>query len=200
MTPEEVGLVWKSQQGRSHSAAGLEEIVVRGMARIRRQLIVSLVFGVACIVLSTFNFYHWYVVDHKTLIASVLRAVPLLALAPIQFSIYRKLARVHQERQSLVVKHRAWLSRWVAELESEVRGEGRWKLAAFVVLSVASIAVSKLLDYRQGEDSLAACLGIPLSIIVICLLAAIAAWHYRTQFLIPELQRCRRMLNELDEP
>lgn len=197
MTLEQMKDAWHSQAIPSHTREALGQIISQKNTARKRQLVASFVIAVVAVGFGLLNFCGQYFWNGNSLLVSSLRALPVLAATGIHIVVCRRLAREQRERRELAASHTAWLKRWIGSLETEVRGPGRWKLLAFFSFLIAIASVTKWLDYQSGEDSAAECIAIVAAVITLCLFVSISLLHYRTQFLIPELHRCRQMLDEL---
>lgn len=197
MTADEISDAWNSQPVFGRKSGTLGEIIASKQKATRRQLRISAAIAVFAVVMAVVNFYGQYVQNENGLWISILRALPALVATPIHWGVCRRLATERHEQQQLAASHDAWLSQSIGRLQSEIQGKGAWKLGLFFAFVIAITSATKWIDFQSGQDSAAECVGILLAVVTLCLGVSIGIWHHRTQFLVPELDRCRRLLTEL---
>ncbi|MEM6691027.1 MAG: hypothetical protein AAF664_16485 [Planctomycetota bacterium] len=199
MTIDEIRDAWSSQETPQETGEGLSEIISEQNAGMRRQLTVTVLVAVAAFAMGVFNFLGQYFGNGNGLFISVLRSLPVLAATSIHIVAVKHMAKEQRLRFELAASHSDWLRHRIATLESEIRGSGWWKVAAFLAFLTSIVAITKWLDFRSGEDSLSECIAITFIVLAGCSLTLVGVWHHRTQFLIPELTRFRSLEADLIE-
>ena len=199
MTFEEAAQAWKHQMTPQRSSAALDELIRRNNTRSNRRLIISTVFLVLCVAAAVLNFYGQHVVNGDGLLVSSLRAFPVLVAAVIQMAVVDGMKRSHKQRLSLTANQHQWLANWTSGLEIEVGRRAFWGPTLLLLLVLIIVSATKMIDYQNGDDTLGECIGVVLAFASCCAIVPTFLWHYRTQFLIPELRRCRELSRQLDD-
>lgn len=199
MTTDEIQDSWRSQEIRQLSGESLEGIIAQQNAGQKRQLTATVLFAIAAFAVGIFNFLGQYFGNGNGLFISVLRALPVLSAAMINIVVVRQMAKEKRQRIELAASHQDWLNHRIKGLEEEIRGGGWWKMAAFFTFLLLIVGITKWLDFQNGEDSLAECIGIVTAVLLVCVVVLVGVWHHKHQFLIPDLIRFRNLSGDLLE-
>lgn len=195
MTFDEMTTAWQTQAHPSLNTDELRKVVGEQNRRKALRLWFSRFFLAFCLIAGVFNLVgqRWGNGDSWELVLSRF-SVAIVALV-IQWQVERIERRRLGRARELSRDLEAWLREHVQDLKSDLEPR-LWKPIGFLAFTLAVVCWTKWIDYRNGTDTLAECVAIPLIVVAGFVVIAMMVVHHRSQFLKPELERFEGMMSD----